>query len=193
MAGSPSGLKVRPARPEELLIGLKVWYESEEKGMVKSTVMENWESDSETVRLDSKSHARLEKVHIEESQGEQILTRPSIAQWQESFVSFLQNVFEKSKASQQSMAQQLLSEIKVSFGDLDNYLSTVKEVVPMNENAGYVNFRSVPKTSKKGNVHVTFLAMDEASFPGNGMFLSDSILLAKTSSWDHLATVVGNK
>ena len=49
------------------------------------------------------------------------------------------------------------------------------------------------KTNKKGNVHVTFLAMDEASFPGNGMFLSDSILLAKTSSWDILATVVGNK
>ena len=91
------------------------------------------------------------------------------------------------------MAQQLLSDVKESFGDLDNYLSAVKTVVPLNENAGYVNFRSVPKTNKKGNVHVTFLAMDEASFPGNGMFLSDSIVFAKNSSWDILATVVGNK
>ena len=62
MADSPSGLKVRPARPEELLHGLKVWYESEEKGMVHSTVMDNWQSDSETVLLDSQSVACLDKV-----------------------------------------------------------------------------------------------------------------------------------
>ena len=43
------------------------------------------------------------------------------------------------------------------------------------ERAGYVNFMVVPKTTKKGYIHVSMMAFQKTSCAGFGMFVSDRL------------------
>ena len=44
---------------------------------------------------------------------------------------------------------------------------------------GYVGFQAVPKSSKRGTIHISMLSFEKNSYSANGMFLNDASLLLK--------------
>ena len=48
---------------------------------------------------------------------------------------------------------------------------------------GYVNMQQVPKSSKKGHIHVSMLACTADAYPANGLFLADAIVLLEAQGW----------
>ena len=53
-------------------------------------------------------------------------------------------------------------------------LSRFRALVPWK---GYVNFQQVPKSSKKGTLHICMLSYEESAYAANGMFVSDAQVL----------------
>ena len=60
-----------------------------------------------------------------------------------------------------------------SFHDLVIY--HMRQAVPWK--TGYVNFMSVPRSAKKGVIHVSMLAFERAAYAGFGMFVGDAKVL----------------
>ena len=49
---------------------------------------------------------------------------------------------------------------------------------------GYVNFVSVPRSSRKGKIHISMLAFEKSSYAGFGMFVGDAeALLENAVHW----------
>ena len=66
------------------------------------------------------------------------------------------------------------------LGDTDEIREMCVKYVPWSISPGYVNFQVVPKTSKKGIIHISFLAWDGEAYHGKGMYVTDAIMLLET-------------
>jgi hypothetical protein len=51
----------------------------------------------------------------------------------------------------------------------------MRQLVPWK--TGYVNFMSVPRSTKKGYIHISMLAFEKSSYAGFGMFVGDAQVL----------------
>ena len=66
----------------------------------------------------------------------------------------------------------------------------MKNVVPYMQRTGYVNMMTVPTTSRKGLLHVCFLAYNPESYPGRGMYLEDALTLLESTAMPTLLSKV---
>ena len=165
--------------------------------------------NDECIRLVAKHHARLSRIYVSNSVaigtkddgeagaaigakdaagGENNPTPTSKVMEDdpqtfvhEAYVPWLQALIDKCANEGQKLPAGLLSAIKEKYRNLEDAIVALKEVVPMKE-GGYVNFHGIPKTSKNGCVHPSFLSLENSAYPGNGIYLTDvKLLLANTS------------
>ena len=69
---------------------------------------------------------------------------------------WLVSLIEDAKSSEMCIARYSHDKLWDRCKDMDAAIGALKGIVPWNANR-YVNFQSVPKTSKTGVVHVAFL------------------------------------
>ena len=67
------------------------------------------------------------------------------------------------------------------IGSAEQIREAMKNVVPYMQRSGYVNMMTVPTKSRKGPVHVCFLAYNPESYPGRGMYLEDALTLLEST------------
>ena len=91
----------------------------------------------------------------------------------------------------QTLLAALLSAIMGKYGNLEAAFLASKGFVPFNP-SGYVNFETIPKTSRTGIAHPCFFSLENNAFPANGIYLTDVKLLLTTTSIDVLLSQTVN-
>ena len=69
---------------------------------------------------------------------------------------------------------------------IETLVQIFKEAVPWHP---HVNFQTVPKSSKKGTIHISMLGFQPSGYTANGMFVADAQLLLATDG----LTCLGSK
>jgi hypothetical protein len=79
-----------------------------------------------------------------------------------------------------SLAESLLEALTRDVGltNPEEMVQAFKSAVPWGQ--GIVGFQAVPKSSKRGIIHISMLSFDKGSYAANGMFLHDASLLLRT-------------
>jgi hypothetical protein len=96
-------------------------------------------------------------------------------------VAWLKNLHSQAQDSGKTLANVFYAEVLNAHGGSEDLLrDKLKSIVPLAQ--GYVNFQAVPKSSKKGVVHISFLSFAAVSYPANGIYIADSIMLLETVS-----------
>lgn len=85
-----------------------------------------------------------------------------------------------------SLADALADALTDGVGAMDpeEVVQAFKSKVPWG--TGYVGFQVVPRSSKRGSIHISMLSFDKTSYSANGMFLNDASLLLKTQGMEGL-------
>ena len=99
-----------------------------------------------------------------------------------SVIAWLEKLRDESKSKGKSLAKVFADIVHSHEVDKEALREQCKQKVPWNVSPGYVNFQAAPKTGKQGQVHATFLSFGQEAYPGNGMYVQDSIVLLDSTS-----------
>ena len=110
-----------------------------------------------------------------EEDDSQMLTtdETEAAQYTKKAAAFLRHVEDEAKGAKISMAK-LLSD---AFPSGHALKTAIVDRVPWKVEVGYITFQRQPTGNAKGHMHITQLAFMEDAYPGQGVYLSDAILI----------------
>jgi hypothetical protein len=103
-------------------------------------------------------------------------------------LSFLGYVAEQAQHNKLSMAKQLAQ----MFPPGPELKKALIKRISWNSEKGYLTFQRQPKGTCKGHMHITMLMFTEDSFPGNGVYLQDALMMLEQrglEEFDHVITV----
>ena len=100
-------------------------------------------------------------------------------------IAWLEKLLKDSKSKGKTLAKLFADTVHSHQADKEVLRDDFKRLIPWNC-SGYLNFQSAPKTGKQGQVHASFLAFDQEAYPGNGMYVQDSIVLLGSTSLSSL-------
>ena len=130
---------------------------------------------------------RSDTINDVTSNDVNVFLKCHVAPWIESMAKDAQ---EKEVTLPEVLNERLTSFLKTHHGE--PLASPFEDLVVMYmrqavlEKAGYVNFMVVPKTTKKGYIHVSMLAFQKTSYAGFGMFVSDAQVLLDGEGFEGL-------
>jgi len=95
-----------------------------------------------------------------------------VAPWMEQLQ---RNAVSEGKFPAESLLEALTRDVGLT--NPEEMVQAFKSAVPWGQ--GTVGFQAVPKSSKRGTIHISMLSFDKGSYAANGMFLNDASLLLR--------------
>ena len=100
-------------------------------------------------------------------------------------IAWLEKLLKDSKSKGKTLAKLFADTVHSHQPDKEVLRDDFKRLIPW-DCSGYLNFQSAPKTGKQGQAHASFWAFDLEAYPGNGMYVQDSIVLLGSTSLSSL-------
>ena len=97
------------------------------------------------------------------------------------FIPWFTELLTSSKNDGKTLPDVLKGMVFSQFQNPDEAMAALLEVLPWRKGS-YVTFHKTPSRSTKGTLHVGFFSLDCNAYPGNGIYLADSLTLASSTA-----------
>ncbi len=175
----------RPLELADIVAGLEVVYISRDtRNAPIATTIQSTEVIDNAIILEHKRPALLDRIFLpmpavggrDASAVEDAGNKEAEEFLQHILVPWMSNLESDASANGVSLPDMLAKSLGPFGGTSDELVQAFKMRVPW-VSSGQVNFQVVPKSSKKGHIHISMLSHQRESYAANGLFLHDARLL----------------